>query len=151
MSRPRLPYVVGLSTAEKIKRHSRDDGNCRVWAGALDRKGYGRVSVNKQVKFAHRVAWELQHGPIPAGKEVCHRCDNPACLRVDHLFLGTHRENMQDMARKLRSGCRKLSPYQVRAIRSAAGTNVALAAEYGVTDVMISAIRRGKAWEHVNA
>ena len=76
--------------------------------------------------FAYRVAWELIHGPIPAGLLICHHCDNPQCVRPDHLFLGTHKDNQQDKVKKGRAAIGKtwgekhpwvkLSNLQVRAI-----------------------------------
>src|SRR5678816_769446 len=64
--------------------------------------GYGNFMINGCTKrvFAHRFSWELHFGPIPPGMLVCHRCDNPSCVRPDHLFLGTHKDNTQDMIRK---------------------------------------------------
>ncbi len=76
-------------------------GRCpQEWQGSRDAMGYGRISVNGQPILTHRVAWELINGPIPNGLYVCHRCDNPPCVTVIHLFLGTNSENQLDSVAK---------------------------------------------------
>lgn len=71
-------------------------GPCIEWTGRRTAAGYGRVRQH----YAHRVAYAMYHGPIPDGMEVMHRCDNPGCVNPEHLCLGSHSDNMADMARK---------------------------------------------------
>lgn len=73
---------------------------CIEWAGARDANGYGQVRHEGRTQRPHRVAWIEAYGPIRRDQLVCHRCDNPACYNLDHLFLGTHTDNMRDMASK---------------------------------------------------
>jgi hypothetical protein len=75
---------------------------CWNWTGALSTKGYGRFSFRGKNCFAHRVAYEIWIDKIPAGLFVCHRCDNPKCIRPSHLFLGDNSDNQQDAAKKVR-------------------------------------------------
>lgn len=75
---------------------------CWLWTGAIT-KGYGMIGSglgDRRTLLAHRVSWELCNGPVPAGLHVLHKCDTPACVNPDHLFLGTHTDNMCDMTKK---------------------------------------------------
>jgi hypothetical protein len=83
--------------AEKVRFRSTPDG-CDEWTATLSHHGYGQIGATRERKllYAHRVAWELVNGPIPAAMVVMHACDNPRCVRVDHLRLGTQAENNAD-------------------------------------------------------
>jgi hypothetical protein len=76
------------------------NSGCWLWDGWVNGRGYGRFGKG----LAHRISWELHRGPIPAGMNICHKCDVPPCVNPDHLFLGTQTDNMRDCARKGRLG-----------------------------------------------
>lgn len=140
----RPPIAPAERFEMKVDRH--DASGCHLWTGAKDRKGYGRFDQ----RLAHRFSWELEHGPIPDGLCVLHRCDVPACVNTSHLFLGTHVDNMADMAAKRRSavgernGRARLTDAQVLEIRhqyaTLGVTQRYLAEQFGCTQSQIGYI-----------
>lgn len=138
-------------------------GECWLWTGYKTEKGYGRLSINGQRIRAHRYAWESINGPVPNGFIVCHRCDTPACVRPDHLFIGTINDNTQDMIAKgrhafgERAGSARLTAQQVCEILHryyldplVKGSS-ALAREFGVSPATIWQICTGRHWKHIAA
>ena len=74
--------------------------NCIEFTGYRARNGYGQKWWNGKLNYAHRLAWENKYGKIPMGMLVLHSCDNPPCVNTDHLFLGTHLDNLLDAQSK---------------------------------------------------
>lgn len=142
--------------AERLSNKTTVSGECWLFE---TRSRYGRVSVGGgRTESAHRLAWILANGPIPAGLVVRHKCDVPRCVRPDHLELGTPAENSRDMtdrirqARGERQGSSKITADDVRAMRAAArgGTPYrVLAGRYGVCESEVSAVVIGRKWQHV--
>ena len=73
--------------------------NCWNWKASTS-DGYGRFGIDRVIKLAHRVSWILTNGPIPEGKLVLHNCDNKLCVNPNHLYIGTHLDNMSDVHKR---------------------------------------------------
>lgn len=122
-----------------LERQIEPDPNsgCWLWAGAMDH-GYGRIYRRGERKgpiYTHRLSWMLHRGPIPPGLFVCHKCDTPACCNPAHLFVGTQKQNMQDMFAKGRHDGhgQKLSDEAVRHIRRDPRPYREIGADFGVS------------------
>jgi DNA-binding transcriptional regulator YiaG len=135
---------------------AKQPNGCWVWQG-VKRLGYGMVYIDGHSTGAHRVAWRLLRGPIPAGLFVCHACDNPPCCNPDHLFLGTPADNMADCVRKQRHArgeriaSAKLTAQDIDAIRQRAAngaTDKDLAAAFGVSESHIAHVVAGRVWQN---
>lgn len=123
---------------------------CHEWQDAKSKLGYGRLKVAGKPVIAHRHAYELVHGPIPDGLSVMHSCDNRSCVNPEHLSIGSHQQNMRDMARKGRTGGAKLSPSDAQRLKDMWGTGqyaqTELAALFGVHQAHVSRTVRGERW-----
>ena len=136
---------------------------CWMWVGSTAGTVmvYGRFRRSGERILAHRYSWELHNEPVPEGLLVLHTCDNTLCVRPDHLFLGTHKDNSQDMLKKGRAnkargerhGNSKLTEKKVRRIkekyRRGDVTQAKLAEEFGVGEMQVSRIISGKRWAHL--
>ena len=117
--------------------------------------GYVRIFGGCKRQLVHRFAYERYRGLIPPGMCVCHTCDVRCCVNPDHLFLGTHAENIADRNRKGRqargakSGRAKLTAEQVLAIRATTTSPTIIARQYGITAPVVHNIRRRRIWMHL--
>ena len=147
-------------TAEKFWARVRRTPTCWYWTGPPSTGGYGHATWAGRVHQAHRVAWAITYndGNVPT-RCVLHRCDTPACVRPDHLFLGTRRDNIADMVAKGRqrgalgenNPKAKLTTQQVLAIREARGRVFQrdLAKQYNVCIRTIQLVQLGHQWTNV--
>lgn len=161
-----LPLTLLRTMMERFWSKVNMTDDCWLWTAAVCKSnGYGKFGLRGKTPDAHRVAWELVFGEIPSGMLVCHKCDVKLCVRPDHLFLGTHRDNMRDAvskgrlahgdnhySRKNPERCHlaKLTWEKVDAIRAdhAAGLrSPEIALKHGITRDHVYPIIHGKIWK----
>lgn len=155
----RMETISEKRLAKLINKTKKDEQGCWNWTGWLNQYGYGRMRLNNKTVFVHRFFYTNFVGEITDGMLVCHRCDNPSCVNPEHLFLGTHDDNMKDMAKKGRGksgrkpgqkhGICKLTDDLVRKIRADNRYQRLIAKELGVSQTTISNVKLGKIWTHV--
>jgi hypothetical protein len=176
---PRVKVTKGSSGMRKdfaLKFWSKVDKNapngCWEWIGCRTGAGYGQIRISGEVGQSkavsvHVLSWEMANGLVPDGMDVLHHCDNPVCVRPEHLFLGTQHDNVQDMMQKGRYvlGVRlgnqgekhplhKLTEKQVLDIKKALADNscstAELARKYGVAYMTVYSIKRGYNWKYLD-
>ena len=129
---------------------------CKLWTRSKTGGGYGLTWVDGKYVYIHRKTYEDAHGKLPRGIKVCHKCDQPACYELDHLFAGTQRDNLQDAAAKgrTRHGSRnnfaKIDEHTALAIFDAAGTHTAIAERFNVSRPTVSLIKAKKIWGRIH-
>jgi transposase-like protein len=144
---------------------------CWIWTGAKDSSGYGYICCNGKNTKAAQVSWQIHIGPLPKGLWILHKCDNPPCVKPDHLFLGTSKDNVQDMvnkgrnrslidlneparfARGERHGHAKLTDTLVREMRALRANNhltyASIAKKYGVSFTTAYQAVNKQNWKHI--
>jgi len=170
----RRPYKK-IPVADRFWPKVSKTDDCWNWIGALDQHGYGRLNVNGKSEKATRVAWSICNGSWPS-MQILHTCDNPGCVRFDHLYQGMPADNARDMTERRRhwsfrnpddhlahmrrmrrcvnplnhsgekSHRAKLTWGIIRTIRTSSESGVKLAGQYFVTTTTICDIRKGRTW-----
>lgn len=160
-------WVPSLSDTKRFWRFVKKTDGCWLWTASKNWDGYGSFSFQiqrgeKRTITAHRVSWVIHGNKLVNGFEICHRCDVPNCVNPDHLFLGTHTDNVRDCLYKGRfpcrygdySGKRKTNADDVRRMREEYSTGgvrqVDLAVKYGLDQTTVSNILIRKTWKHVS-
>lgn len=141
--RPR-PIDVFLSRVNKTE-------SCWLWTSWKNTSGYGMMHYKGKDTVASRLSWIFHHGEIPDGMFVLHKCDVPACVNPEHLFLGNHQENMEDMCKKGRRayGNRKLTDsnvIEIKKLLAQGDQNLTIAKQFNIDPSTVSNIRHGKHW-----
>lgn len=152
----------GMPAQDRFEMQVKKTDACWLWRGSTDKDGYGVFKAEHDgvlYQKAHRFSFALHKGHPPFGLHVCHSCDNPQCVRPDHLFLGTSAENMADKMAKGRhrwmrgedAGHAILTEDQARSVIGDARPYAQIAADYGVTASAIGDIKNRKSWRHLGA
>ncbi|MES2360125.1 MAG: HNH endonuclease signature motif containing protein [Gemmatimonadota bacterium] len=170
MAKPGRRYLSGhnpnkhrrLPIEQRIAAYTVEAGECLEWTGPRNYSGYGYMKIGARNVRAHRIVWESAHGPIPTGLFVLHSCDNRWCVRLAHLRLGSHVENMTDLRnrgrgrtsdkRGERNPAARLDEWMVREMRAAHEKGVSLhslAVLTGLDMGQVAAIIGRRAWVHV--
>lgn len=153
---PRSEIIVTEKDRRRFLAKVKRTRKCWIWTGAImkSNSGYGTIGIGGVMRLAHRVAWIIKNGRVPELLLVLHSCDNPACVRPSHLWVGTQKQNIQDMINKNR-GARglsvgaKLSEDQVKQMRSSGRTQQSLAKQYGINQATVWAILNRVTYRYV--
>lgn len=160
-----MRFMRGHHPTTSIDEFRIDENGCWVWQRHRNKAGYGTIH-KKGHRYAHRYYYELHNGPIPVGKVICHKCDNPSCVNPSHLMVADQKENILDMVQKGRGpdyaknsgqgethSRSKLTEKQVLEIRATfrpgIDTYKSFGAAYGISDAHVSRILRKVDWRHL--
>lgn len=143
------------STAKPIKWETNEQGCMLVISHCRDRFGHVNLKRDGKTVYAHRIAYEENHGEIPDGMVIRHKCDNSSCINPEHLEIGTHDDNVKDRVKRNRSasgskhGRSKITEKDVPIIYHSTKSQTELEKEYGVDRKTIYGIKNRKTWKHV--
>ena len=163
-----FPVKATIEERFWAKVPERPDVGCWIWAGTSI-SGYPAIRMGRKNEpwlRAHRVSYEIHHGPVPEGLFICHKCDTPRCVRPDHLYAGTHVDNMRDMHERGRENITGLRPakpgsahfmaklsetdvHEIRKLRAAGCGLKEIGKQYGIAPTHVHKIAHKKVWGHI--
>jgi hypothetical protein len=153
---PKIRIRVRMSPRKPIQYYIDENGCWICVSHYKDIGGYPIIRTEDESRHMSRYIWKRHNGPIPEGLFVCHQCDNPACINLEHLFLGTDKDNMADKCSKFRHNygekvpSAKLKERDVLEIKNTLGTQQKIATKYGICRQNVGYIKSGKRWKHLN-
>lgn len=154
----RMVFKASLPVEPRFWERVAKSSGCWVWTSTLDTGGYGQLSVNGTLTLVHRISWEMHYGPIPEGVLVLHKCDNPPCVRPDHLFLGDDYANIQDRNSKGRQTRGENHPHakltdadviRMRKLQLKGYSMVKLSTIFKMSYGQVYMICKGRLWKHL--
>ncbi len=140
------------------------ENGCHEWTGRKDKKGYGKEGYRSKYVTAHRLLWMFERGPLTKSQWLLHTCDNPSCCNLDHLYIGTPKDNAIDMYCRKRQGKRnyckgersnlstltELQVIEILKMKKNGLCGSVIARTFGVTKTAIYHILNGASWKHIN-
>lgn len=156
----KTPLIMDEIHTERFWAKVRKTEACWYWTASKNTSGYGQFNTgNGRIWRTHRISWIMERGQINPNSHVLHRCDNPACVNPNHLFLGSQKDNILDCIHKGRSPIlgkkgdkhptHRLSPEDIGYIRNSSDLQETLARRFGVHQPQISRIKSGHRWSHL--
>jgi len=159
-----------INSGRKTKKieYYTDKKGCHICTSHCTVRGYPQICVNGKRMYLHRFIYEQSFGKIPKGLEVMHKCDNPTCINIEHLTLGTHQDNMDDKVIKnrqakgdsltknrnhfkpkgIKNPACKLKEDDVLNIRIDTSSQIEIAKKYNISQSQVSAIKTNKSWKN---
>jgi len=153
-------YYEQKDVVRFLKKITKKPNGCWEWISVKNKDQYGQFYLkyfNRAIP-AHRASFLMFNGNIPFQAIVCHHCDNPPCVNPEHLFLGSHKDNMMDKVKKgrhvslsgIKSSRSKLTETQVKEILESNYSNRKLSIQYNVSSTCIDNIKSGRTWHHIS-
>ncbi len=153
--------MIGITAIDRFEMQyiPVTESGCWLWTGSPEKDGYGRMRVNGKRPKAHRYSYETFVGEIPKGMSVLHKCDVSCCVNPNHLFVGTHEDNMKDQKNKGRTlygekgtnvKLKEADVYNILSAIKNGEPQLKIANRFGISQASVSLIKTGKNWPHIH-
>lgn len=145
---PTINKEQNIRTKDDLLKFAKYNGECIEWQKGVT-NGYGRTVICGKIEYVHRAMYIFTHGKIPEGLQVNHKCNNRLCINPEHLYAGTHLDNMQDKCIAETGNTNKLTADDVKFIRNSDKDSRVLEKEFNLSKGYVTKIKEGKVWKHI--